>query len=75
MADLAAAPGPLTTPKSPITARLTDAWDDMRRRRAERRSFRRTHAELSRMTDRELADVGITRLEIADVALEVARSR
>ena len=75
MADITAAFGTFPTPKSPIMARLADTWQELRRHRAERRLFRRTHAELSRMTDRELADVGISRFQIADVALEAARSR
>lgn len=32
------------------------------------RSYRRTFAELSRLTDRELADVGLTRSDISAIA-------
>jgi uncharacterized protein YjiS (DUF1127 family) len=34
--------------------------------------FLRTKNELSEMTDRELADIGLTRFQIRDVALDAA---
>ena len=39
---------------------------------ARRRVYSRTLAELRGLTDRELADLGISRLTIADVAREAA---
>lgn len=39
---------------------------------ARRRVYARTLAELSDLTDRELADLGISRLSICDVAREAA---
>ena len=43
---------------------------DRRRRNA---AYRKTARELDQMTDRDLADIGITRFMIADVAAEAAR--
>lgn len=36
------------------------------------RNYRKTFKELSRMTDRELADIGITRYDIDTIAREYA---
>ena len=36
------------------------------------RAYRKTFAELSGMSDRDLADIGISRIMIADVATEAA---
>lgn len=36
------------------------------------RAFRATHAQLDAMSDRDLADIGITRFMITDVAREAA---
>lgn len=45
------------------------AWID------ERRRYRRTLAELSQLTDRELEDIGISRADIGTIARECALSR
>lgn len=39
---------------------------------AQRRTYLRTVAELNALTDRELADLGISRLGIAEIAHEAA---
>jgi uncharacterized protein YjiS (DUF1127 family) len=39
---------------------------------AQRRTYLRTVAELNALTDRELADLGISRLGITDIAREAA---
>jgi uncharacterized protein YjiS (DUF1127 family) len=39
---------------------------------AQRRTYLRTVAELNALTDRELADLGISRLGIAEIAREAA---
>lgn len=39
---------------------------------AQRRVYARTVAELNALTDRELADLGISRLRIAEIAREAA---
>ncbi len=54
-----------TTRMSGIFAHLGDAL-------ARRRVYRRTLEELRQLSDRELADLGISRLNIADVAREAA---
>jgi uncharacterized protein YjiS (DUF1127 family) len=41
----------------------------------EQRRYRQTMNELSALTDRELADIGLTRSDIEDVAQRCARSR
>lgn len=43
--------------------------------RQRRRVFNETYAELSTLSDRELADIGLTRLEIGDVAREASYAR
>ncbi len=43
--------------------------EDSRRRD---RAYRRTYRELDQMTDRDLADIGIPRFMIADIAAEAA---
>ena len=45
-------------------------WNDYMRRRDARRT---TIRELSGLTDRELADLGISRFQIKEVAAEAAR--
>lgn len=40
---------------------------------ARRAAYRRTHAELSSLTDLELADIGVTRGMIPQIADEAAR--
>ncbi len=45
-----------------------NAAADIRRRRI----YNQTHAQLSALTDRELADIGISRIQIADVARDAA---
>lgn len=42
---------------------------------ARRRTYRQTLGELAAMTDRELADIGISRLSIGQIALEAAGYR
>ena len=39
---------------------------------AQRRTYARTVAELNALTDRELADLGISRFSIAEIAREAA---
>ncbi len=40
--------------------------------RAQRKVYRQTHIELSRLSNRDLADLGITRAEISFIAREAA---
>ncbi len=43
-------------------------------RLAQRRAYRATFGELSALTDRDLADIGLFRADIEDVAREAARA-
>jgi uncharacterized protein YjiS (DUF1127 family) len=48
-----------------LFARLAEA-------RARDHAYRRTYRELDQMSDRDLADIGITRFMIGDIAAEAA---
>lgn len=55
---------------------LTDTFTRWRMQLAEKarrgHAYRTTYAQLDAMTDRELADIGISRLQIAEIAEEAA---
>jgi uncharacterized protein YjiS (DUF1127 family) len=55
---------------------LADAFTRWRMQLAEKarrgHAYRTTYAQLDAMTDRELADIGISRLQIAEIAEEAA---
>jgi uncharacterized protein YjiS (DUF1127 family) len=51
---------------------IVDSFNDMKVRRALRAEYQRTLNTLSAMTDRDLADIGISRLVIRDVAYQAA---
>ncbi|NHB77129.1 DUF1127 domain-containing protein [Rhodobacter calidifons] len=55
-----------------IADRLADLKDAVLTAIAQRRVYARTVAELNALTDRELADLGISRLRIAEIAREAA---
>jgi uncharacterized protein YjiS (DUF1127 family) len=46
--------------------------DNLRAELAKREVYRKTHHELSMLTDRDLADLGIARSNIKAIALEAA---
>ncbi|WP_127115623.1 DUF1127 domain-containing protein [Shimia sediminis] len=50
-----------------------DFFADLRVTWAERTAFHRTYNELSNLTDRELADIGLRRSDIAEVCAQAAR--
>ena len=52
--------------------RMRSVWADFADYRAKRRVFRETVAELSALSNRELADLGINRAEIRRIALAAA---
>lgn len=58
-----------TTANAGFIARLRDSFADRIRRMA---VYQQTRSELEAMTDRDLADIGITRFMIADLAREAA---
>lgn len=49
-----------------------DRTRKMRERRERRRLYRRTRSELYAMSDRELSDIGIARIQIPDIARDAA---
>lgn len=55
-----------------LRARFERAWARWAEQRARRRIYRETYRELARLTDRELADLGIARANIGAVAYEAA---
>lgn len=56
-------------PLSEFAARLVASVKENRARRA---IYNRTLGELSAMSDRDLADIGIARVQIEDIAFEAA---
>jgi uncharacterized protein YjiS (DUF1127 family) len=52
--------------------RIGALMDRMRDARKAREIYRQTYEELSALSDRELADLGISRISIPDVAREAA---
>lgn len=51
-----------------LAARLHEVLDGLRTRWARHRDFNRTYGELDRLSNRELADIGVRRCDIADIA-------
>ena len=51
---------------------LRTAFSNLRAAAAQRAAYYRTYSELSRLTDRELADIGLRRCDIADVCTKAA---
>jgi uncharacterized protein YjiS (DUF1127 family) len=45
-------------------------WRNYRTTKSQTRAYRETVAELSRLTDKELRDIGITRGDIHSIAME-----
>ena len=58
--------------QSALTARIGGMFDGLRARRARRRVYRTTFHELSALSNRELADLGLSRTEIRRVAYQAA---
>lgn len=56
------------------TARGAGVFAQLRVALAEYRQFRAIRAEMNELSDRELADIGISRHNINDLAWEAARS-
>lgn len=57
---------------SPILARVSDLVSDLKERHAKNRIYRQTMLELSALSSRDLADLGICRSNIKSVAYEAA---
>lgn len=60
-------------PSLGLARRVADFADRLRQARKAREVYRQTFDELSVLSDRDLADLGIARASIADVAREAAR--
>lgn len=60
---------------SQIAARFAEAREGLAKRRLRRRVFRQTMSELSALSTRELADLGLNRTVIRRVAWEEAQKR
>ncbi|WP_299356388.1 DUF1127 domain-containing protein [uncultured Shimia sp.] len=52
---------------------IRNTFADLRAAAAERSAYQRTYNELSRLTDRELSDIGLRRCDIAEVCAKSAR--
>jgi uncharacterized protein YjiS (DUF1127 family) len=62
----------LPHPGTSLRAMLQSYLANLADMRARDRAYRKTYRELDQMSDRDLADIGITRFMIADVAAEAA---
>ena len=73
----------MTTTTSTMTApqsfgafpRIKTMMESFRRNRADQRAIRQTFNELSAMTDRDLADIGVTRGDIRHIAIQATARR
>jgi|AntAceMinimDraft_12_1070368.scaffolds.fasta_scaffold131399_2 uncharacterized protein YjiS (DUF1127 family) len=63
------------TPSFDVTAKLRSMAEGYRAHRADMRAARQTFNELSAMTDRDLADIGIARSEIRHIASQTVAQR
>ena len=61
-----------TTVQSGLSARFDALMIDLRARLARRKVYRQTVNELSALSDRELADLGLNRSEIRRIAYQAA---
>ncbi|SDE47902.1 protein of unknown function [Limimaricola pyoseonensis] len=61
------------TPRPGFFGRLAALRDGMARRRARAQAYARTYDELQSLSERELADLGISRAMIRDIAERAAR--
>ncbi|MCT4610239.1 MAG: DUF1127 domain-containing protein [Pelagimonas sp.] len=57
---------------APVTGRIGGMITEMRARLERRRQFKRTLREMSSLSSRELADLGLNRSEIKRVAYQAA---
>ena len=60
------------TDRPTLASRFADFRQGVSQARARRAEYNRVHAELSYMSDRDLADIGISRVSIRDIAREAA---
>lgn len=72
MAAISLSSTALETTGSRLDGGIRSLVNAMRHRRAQRRIYRDTYSELSRMSERDLADIGISRLSIDEFARRAA---
>jgi len=60
------------TARPTLADRISAWWAGSREKAAQYAIYRRTIRELESMSDRDLADIGISRGQIADIAAEAA---
>ena len=58
-----------------LGARLRGAWSEIREDLERRRVYNETFAQLNALSDRDLLDIGLSRLQIPDLAREAAWGR
>ncbi|MCX7889085.1 MAG: DUF1127 domain-containing protein [Rhodobacteraceae bacterium] len=63
------------TARPTLGERIQAWWESSKDYRARYATYRRTVRELESMSDRDLADIGISRSQIADIAAEAAFGR
>lgn len=63
----------ITRFETAFARRIARTLDALRRERARRAAYRSTHDELSALSARELADLGISRCDVAAIARRAAR--
>lgn len=61
-----------TVTRNSVLSMVAGVIADLKTASARRAAFREVYAELDRMTNRDLADIGISRDQIADVATKAA---
>lgn len=54
---------------------LAELRRNLREERGGRRIYNETYAQLAEMSDRDLADIGVSRLQISDIARDAAYGR
>ena len=58
-----------------LGAWLRSAWSEFRDDLERRRVYNDTYAQLNGLSDRDLSDIGVSRLQIGDIARDAAHRR
>lgn len=62
-----------SVPTSSLLSRIGSVFDAMATRYKQHRMYRETHDGLSALSNRDLADLGLSRSDIKRIAMEAAR--
>ena len=65
----------ITTGGPTLGTRLSDLLGTLRRDQARRRTYNAVYSDLAKLSDRDLADIGVSRLQIGDIARDAAYGR